>query len=124
MAARSTRAALGVLLVLSLTGCTARSPDPTPASLMPRHVASQTVEGPWVLWSSINERYWWRHSAYDTASECETQVEELTTQANMSAYAARPAWQQRSPYILMWEDAPRFVFRCEPDAVDLRGVSK
>ena len=124
MAARPMRAALGVLLALSLAGCAARRPDSPPASLMPTHVASRTVEGPWILWSGINERYWWRHSTYETASECESQVEELTTQANMSAYAAKPAWPQRSPYILLWDDAPRFVFRCEPDAVDLRGVSK
>ena len=124
MAARPMRAALVVLLAFSLAGCAARRADPTPASLMPTHVASRTVEGPWILWSGINERYWWRHSAYETASECESQVEDLTTQANMSAYAAKPAWQQRSPYILLWDEAPRFVFRCEPDAVDLRGVSK
>ena len=87
----STRVALVVLLLI-VSACAPRGSEQTLGSLMSNSAPARSVSGPWVLWLDIGERDWSRQSGYETAGECELQIERLTEQIADVARGEATPW--------------------------------
>ena len=113
-------AALVAVLLLVTSPCVSHRAEQTFGSLAAIS-PPRPVSGPWVLWWGINERYWSRHSGYESATECEqglARMRALVTDVGLQF--GMQMGQQNTYYAVKYGKLiVPYTFRREPEAVDL-----